>query len=193
MASDNKIPIDLARYGLEALSHLPRSRWTEADVDALLDAMSAEGVAPSLNIDFNLQTIKLLLDTASCRRCGRCCLPKPGQPAGRAMAREDELKEIARRTGLSHRQLVGYTGSYKLPRLKHFRFIKLPCPFYEPSGCRIYDFRPLVCRCYPITDTPRQGGRSFVKINIGCDYGRDVYKAVHRILVQEEAEAGGSG
>jgi Fe-S-cluster containining protein len=101
------------------------------------------------------------------------------------MVHEDELKQIAKATGRSYGEVLGKTTKDKNPGRKHFRFIKYPCMFYSATGCTAYGKRPTVCRVFPVTTVVRQDKTSDVKINIRCDYGRDIYKALHKIMVQQ--------
>ena len=102
------------------------------------------------------------------------------------MVNEDELKQIARATGISYRELLKKTSRDKNPGRKRFRLIKYPCLFYSDEGCLAYKQRPMICSIYPVTNSVRPDGTHDIKINIRCDYGRDIYKALHRIIAQQE-------
>ncbi len=178
---------DLAGYGLAHLAEKPRSAWNEAEIDRLLEVFSKEDIYPAFNIEFTPPNIDELLKLGSCRRCGRCCLPNPAKPGDRGiMVHEDELKQIAQATGISYKELLKNTSRDKNPGRKHFRLIGYPCLFYSDKGCRAYENRPTICSVYPVTNFVRSDGTHDIKINVKCDYGRDIYKALHRIMARQE-------
>jgi Fe-S-cluster containining protein len=53
--------------------------------------------------------------------------------------------------------------------------LPLPCIYYKDGHCLIYNVRPKVCRTYPLTGVAHDD-ISYIAINLGCDYGKDIYK-----------------
>ena len=52
-----------------------------------------------------------------------------------------------------------------------------PCPFLENERCSIYEFRPEVCRNYPIIKSLWAEGHYMLTVSIRCDSGADIMKA----------------
>jgi Fe-S-cluster containining protein len=179
--------LDLAKYNLEQLAKKSRKSWTESELDLLLDAFNKEDIYPAFNIEFNLENVTSLLEISWCRQCGRCCIPDPNKPNDCGiMVHEDELKQIGLVTGRSYKELLRETTKDKTSGRKRFRLIRYPCMFHSDAGCTVYKRRPTICCTYPITTDIKSDGTSFIKINIRCEYGRDIYKALHRRMVQQD-------
>ena len=169
--------LDLARHGLSDLAHRSPYTLTDGELDRLLAAFAAENIAPVVRgLLFSRNNIDRLLGLSQCRRCGLCCLPNPVSPGHPgAMVYDRELKLIAARTKHTYKQLVKIVPVNKNPNLPQRRFLPFPCVFYRKGECEVYELRPLACRVYPLTDVPGGAG---VSINVRCDYGKEIYKAV---------------
>ena len=92
------IELDLIKYGLSHLANKEICTWADADVDRLLDAFTAENIAPAmLGIPFSPHTVKKLLSISRCKRYGGCCLPNPIDPSHPGgMVYEEDLKLISK-------------------------------------------------------------------------------------------------
>jgi len=129
------------------------------------------------------QYIEDLLSSSHCRRCGRCCLVNPLNPAHPGIeAFEDELKSISKYLHASYRSLKRKTRAGKELRnplapneVAITRWLPLPCMFYDSkrNKCQVYEVRPLVCKLYPVT--LEESYTSFA-IKVNCEYGKDLYK-----------------
>jgi Fe-S-cluster containining protein len=82
-----------------------------------------------------------------CLRCGRCCRNTEMELS------EDDVRRLVR-AGYSPREfVVMYDG---VPRLRN---VDGWCYFYSRSGgcCKVYRFRPLGCRLYPVVYVKGEG------------------------------------
>lgn len=176
---DLVLELDFAKHGLAFLKDQPLNTWQLADIDKLVEAFAGENIAPVIyGLAFNASNVKGLLGLSHCRRCGRCCQPNPSKPEHPGVIVSDhDLKQIARNPGYSYKQLKKKTQMSKDPNFIQGRYLPLPCIFYDKKkdACQIYELRPLICTTFPITDIP---GRVGVAVNVGCDYGKDIYKSI---------------
>ena len=173
---DAPAKLDLEKYGLSYLPKNDVKTWNKSDIEQLLDAFTNESIAPAIDgLLFNQYNIKELLSRSHCRRCGKCCLPDPLDPDDPGvMVFEKELRSIAKSSSFSYKHLKKKTKPYRWDS----RRLPLPCPFYQKTGCKIYNKRPFVCTIYPLTDAPSPNGRIYISINVRCDYGKDLYKSI---------------
>ncbi|MBT3363214.1 MAG: YkgJ family cysteine cluster protein [Chloroflexi bacterium] len=166
--------IDLDKYGLGYLKMKPVNTWTDDDFTKLFDSFVSDNSAPIVDISFNNQNIEALLALSHCRQCGNCCKTSAidgNNPS--IIAGQEELKAIAKKTNTTYEQLSAKL--VKHPMKKDALCISLPCMFYADGQCQIYDVSPKVCNTYPLTGVMNEDV-SYVAINLGCDYGRDIYK-----------------
>ena len=176
---DLVLELDLAKHGLAFLKNQPLPTWQDSDIDRLIAAFASENIAPALyGPAFTPANVQGLLALSYCRRCGKCCLPNPSKlehPG--VMVSEQDLRQIAKNSGYTYKYLKKKTQLSKDPNFVQGRYLPLPCVFYDKkkSECQIYDVRPLICRTFPITDIP---GRVGIAVNVGCDYGKDIYKSI---------------
>jgi Fe-S-cluster containining protein len=185
--------LDLDTYGLSHLRNKYPWDWTDIDVDRLLDAFAKEDIAPTFELPPSLEYIEPLLASSHCRRCGRCCLVNPLNPAHSGVeVFEVELKSISRYLRMPYKSLKKKTLAGQ--RLNNqlapngvaiTRRLPLPCMFYDAKKkeCKIYEVRPVVCRVYPVGFT--ESDMSF-KIRVNCEYGRDLYKSLI-VLLRDKA------
>ncbi|MEN8614807.1 YkgJ family cysteine cluster protein [Dehalogenimonas sp. THU2] len=172
---------DLAKHGLSGLDLKPSHLWTDDEMDRFLDALRLECADPVLGMRYTKKVAQALLDLSQCRRCGRCCDADPDHPENNGViVQEEELKTIAKHTGIGYSVLIKNTYREKKPGNRSIRYLKQPCPFLSPQGCKIYRSRPTVCCSFPITNVV-DDGKTLVKISVRCDYGRDIYKTVLRM------------
>lgn len=68
------------------------------------------------------------------------------------------------------------------PDLREFK-ATMPCRFYDASlkGCRIYQARPMVCRCSPFL-SPGQIGLQGIEIYEDCPASAEILKRIERDL-----------
>ncbi len=172
--------LDLAKYGLSRLEDKEIYQLRDDEIDAVLAACEAEDIAPAIyGLRFDNHNVESALGLSHCRRCGKCCLPHPtaaNHPGG-VMVYEEDLHLIAEHSKYSYKRLKKSAPIADDSFLLHRRYLPLPCMFYDKknSRCEIYDLRPFICRTFPITDVPGQVG---ISINVICDYGKDIYKAI---------------
>jgi len=166
--------IDFEKYNIGHLKIKPTSTWSDDDFDKLFDALVSEQAAPIIDFPFIPENIDELLAVSHCRQCGKCC--KAGTMDAEdasVVASEKEIEAIAKETGTSLDKLKAKLEKH--PTQKDGWSIPLPCMFYGNEKCRIYDARPKVCRTYPLAGVTYDD-ITYIAINLGCDYGRDIYK-----------------
>ena len=83
-----------------------------------------------------------------CVNCGFCC-----QTSHPVDFRKEELKAVAKHLGTSYKKLK--KKIHARPGRPGIIFVPgKPCPFLEGRNhCTIYEFRPYVCRMYPMGKT----------------------------------------
>jgi len=166
--------IDLDKHGIGYLKVKQIRAWNDDDFAKLFEAIASEGAAPVVDLPFIAENIEALLSASSCRQCGNCC--KVGimeDENASIMADKEELESIAAETNADFEEMA--TKLSKHPTQKDAWCLPLPCIYYQDGQCRIYDVRPKVCRTYPLTGVAYDD-ISYIAINLGCDYGKDIYK-----------------
>lgn len=100
---------------------------------------------------------KYLIGTAAdvifeCARCGRCC-----RGGGYAIVRDQDISQIANGIGSSPKEVREAFTDPDPENRQGIRMLKNIgpdnlCSFYDPNNksCKIYDFRPVVCRTHPM-------------------------------------------
>lgn len=81
----------------------------------------------------------------ACTRCGGCCRGEPGY----VWVRDIEIAAIARFLRLGAAE---FTAAYLRRTLRDYALIEMAngdCIFWAPTGCRIYEVRPVQCRTFP--------------------------------------------
>jgi Fe-S-cluster containining protein len=176
--------LDLKKYGLESIEDKSPSTISVSDLNKLLEAFAAEDIAPAiLGLSFTPNNVNELISSSHCRRCGNCCLPDPldkNNPG--VMVYDQDLMEIVKHSKYTYKYLLKKAPINKDLTLPQRRYLHLPCIFFTKGKCAIYANRPLVCKTYPITDTPKQDG---ISINVRCDYGKDIYKNAIKYIKRE--------
>ncbi len=176
---DLVLELDFDKYGLSALKNTPVYHWQDSDIEKLIDAFATENIAPALyGPAFTPENVRGLLALSHCRRCGKCCLPNPAKPEHPGvLVGEPDLERIADKTAHTFRYLKKRAPLSRDPKFVQGRYLPLPCTFYdeEKEECRIYNARPFICTTFPVTNIP---GRTGIAVNVGCDYGKDIYKSL---------------
>ena len=169
--------LDLAKYGLSHPEGKEIHRLPDSEIDKLVHAFAVENIAPAIyGPAYKPRNVHRLLSLSRCRRCGKCCLPNPIDPDHPGvMVYEQDLRLIAKYSKYSYKRLRKKAPITKDPNLPQRRYLPLPCMFYQKGECQIYEIRPQICTTYPIADAPRWTG---ITINLRCDYGIDIYKAL---------------
>ncbi|MBU4220238.1 MAG: YkgJ family cysteine cluster protein [Euryarchaeota archaeon] len=101
----------------------------------------------------------------SCARCGWCCrenfyiriTKEISRPSNAISVFPEDVKRIIKGTGKSWDEIVKPDIYSCLDDGKDIRVIgwilrrsdKDECIFYTKGGCGIYEWRPMICRCYP--------------------------------------------
>ena len=86
-----------------------------------------------------------------CLRCGECCRNLVGRRFGMAITPQEKqrLEILARRRGINvHFAPLTWNG-YKITL---YQFTQKICPFLDQNTnrCKIYPWRPLACKMYPL-------------------------------------------
>jgi Fe-S-cluster containining protein len=166
--------IDLDKHGIGHLKVKPIHSWNDDDFDKLFNAIANEQAAPVVDLPFIEENIKALLAASSCRQCGNCC--KTGisdNEDASVIVNKEEVEAIAKESNATFKELIGKLTLHATT--KDAWCFPLPCMFYQDGQCQIYNARPKVCRTYPLTGVAHED-ISYIAINLGCDYGRDIYK-----------------
>jgi len=92
-----------------------------------------------------------------CQKCGQCCKDFGGGFLPLWEWEADKLKKLAEKNNIVLNLEPLSMLFDKRSRLAFSIQIKLsqePCPFLVNNRCSIYEERPLVCRCFPLAETP---------------------------------------
>jgi Fe-S-cluster containining protein len=169
--------IDFDKHGLSNLRGRLPHQWTSAEMERFLEACAADEAAPRINIPFSFDTIKKLLSLASCRGCGRCCIPNPKHPEWPgAGLYEEELKEIAKGSLQSFSKLKQQCLARDTVAGRKSYWLPFPCQFRSSKGCKVYQVRPMACRMYPFVSGDNDPSHLILKVS--CEYGKDIYRAI---------------
>ena len=178
------VDLDLAKYGLGHLAQKRLLDLTGTEIDQVLDAYANEDMAPPVfNDNGDPRQIDELLSKSYCRGCGKCCLPNPLNPAYPGVeVVEDELERIIKRFHVSHRAIKNGTkkgGQIRNPyppyQVLSTKRLTQPCMFHDfkKKRCKVYQFRPLVCKIYPLIFNG-----SVISLKVNCEYGKDLYRSL---------------
>jgi Fe-S-cluster containining protein len=114
-----------------------------------------------------------------CQRCGICC-----QEADPIDIYPKDIRRLASHFNISVEEtLKEYTIPHPTePDLLAFK-TSMPCRFYDDAlkGCRIYQARPMVCRCSPFL-SPGQIGLQGVEIYEDCPASQEMLERIERDL-----------
>ena len=187
--------LDLDRYGLAYLEGSNILALSEEDMDKLLKALGEEDISLNIPIPCTPYNVQKILSYGDCRRCGRCCIPNPLNPANPGVeVFEEELTLIGNHLGLTLDDMRARTTRSKIvphpfkdqTQLSFTRWLPLPCPYYGQDGrCQIYPVRPVVCSIHPVVFT-EDNTRITIKAN--CDYGKDLIKAAFKDVRRSNPE-----
>jgi Fe-S-cluster containining protein len=114
-----------------------------------------------------------------CQRCGHCC-----QVADPIDIYPKDIRRLASSFKISVDEVIEeYTIPHPSePDLRAFKE-SAPCRFYDKAqkGCKIYQARPMVCRCSPFL-SPGQIGLQGVEIYEDCPASEGSHKRIERDL-----------
>jgi Fe-S-cluster containining protein len=114
-----------------------------------------------------------------CQRCGVCC-----QVADPIDLYPKDIRRLASYFNISLEETVlEYTILHpNEPDLRAFK-ATAPCRFYDDAhrGCKIYQARPMVCRCSPFL-SPGQIGLQGVEIYEDCPASEESLKRIEKDL-----------
>ena len=114
-----------------------------------------------------------------CQRCGVCC-----QTADPIDLYPKDIRRLASYFNISLEEAVlEYTIPHpNEPDLRAFK-VTAPCRFYDDArrGCKIYQARPMVCRCSPFL-SPGQIGLQGVEIYEDCPASEKSLKRIEKDL-----------
>jgi len=86
-----------------------------------------------------------------CIKCGLCCRDTETHRRKIILTSKD-IENIARSTHQSPKEFCRATHAAPKPFSFVVKKISGSCPFLDGNSmCTIYEFRPLICRCYPFT------------------------------------------
>ncbi|MCZ7394090.1 MAG: YkgJ family cysteine cluster protein [Candidatus Methanoperedens sp.] len=101
----------------------------------------------------------------SCMRCGWCCrenfniriTPKISRPSNAISIFPDDIRRIIKGTGMKWDEIAQpdiYSCLSDGEKIMAIGWILLrsdknECIFYRKNECTIYEYRPMICRCYP--------------------------------------------
>jgi len=114
-----------------------------------------------------------------CQRCGHCC-----RVADPIDIYPKDIRRLASFFNISEEEMI---EEYTIPHhsetdLRAFK-ATVPCRFYDEAkkGCKIYQARPMVCRCSPFL-SPSQIGLQGVEIYEDCPASEENYTKIKRDL-----------
>jgi Fe-S-cluster containining protein len=114
-----------------------------------------------------------------CKRCGICC-----QVADPIDIYPKDIRRLASHFNISAEEVIEeYTIPHpNEPDLLAFK-VSSPCRFFDKAekGCKIYQARPMVCRCSPFL-SPGQIGLEGVEIYEECPASEESLKRIERDL-----------
>jgi Fe-S-cluster containining protein len=114
-----------------------------------------------------------------CKRCGICC-----QLADPIDIYPKDIRRLASHFNISVEDAMDeFTAPHpNEPDLRAFK-VSAPCRFYDEAikGCKIYQARPMVCRCSPFL-SPGQIGLEGVEIYEECPASEESLKRIERDL-----------
>lgn len=114
-----------------------------------------------------------------CKRCGICC-----QTADPIDIYPKDIRRLASHFHISLDEAIKeYTIPHqKEPDLRAFK-VTAPCQFYDETqrGCKIYQARPMVCRCSPFL-SPGQIGIIGMEIYEDCPASVEIIKRIEEDL-----------
>jgi Fe-S-cluster containining protein len=114
-----------------------------------------------------------------CQRCGACC-----QVADPIDIYPKDIRRLASYFEISLEEVIDeYTVPHPSePDIRAFK-ASAPCQFYDKTlkGCKIYQARPMVCRCSPFL-SPGQIGLQGVEIYEDCPASAESLKRIERDL-----------
>ena len=103
-----------------------------------------------------------------CQRCLYCCSAEPGY----VYLSKHDLERLARKFSLDEAEFISRYcrlvdfGTYFLVSLQERP--DYDCIFLTPSGCMVYDARPLQCRTYPFWKNVMESGESWKQEAESC-------------------------
>jgi len=112
-----------------------------------------------------------------CKRpCGDCC------HFGFESINYADALRIVERKGISWKEFGDVCTLLRQKGKDDMWAIKgLPCPFLKDELCSIYEFRPDVCRNYPIIRPFWSEGYYMLTVSIRCDAGVDMGRGMIRL------------
>ena len=114
-----------------------------------------------------------------CKRCGFCC-----QVADPIDIYPKDIRRLASYLSISIEEVIEeYTMPHPTePDLRAFKRTA-PCRFYDEGkkGCKIYQARPMVCRCSPFL-SPGQIGLHGVEVYEDCPASEESMKRIEKDL-----------
>jgi len=171
---------DLNKYGLSHIKNTESTSWSDSDINKLINAFINENLSPICLLPYEPRFLLPLLGKSSCRRCGKCCLPNPKIPEHPGVrVFDNDIRNLSCYSGYSVQTITKKTWTNKDPQWSKGRYLTLPCMFYDKKAkkCLVYGGRPLVCRTYPISNTPTNN----ITVNLNCDYGKEIYLSIFKL------------
>ncbi len=187
--------LNLEAYGLSHLKGRNIAALEDNELDALLTALGNDDISLNVPIPCTPEALFELVNSAECRKCGKCCQPNPLNPDSPGIeVFKEEITAIAEflhipETAINNQSQMGkwVPHPFGWTNLSSTRWLPQPCPFYnqETKQCTVHSVRPVVCRIHPVIFT---GEINSVSIKLYCDYGKDLLKKALQTSVQNNPD-----
>lgn len=104
----------------------------------------------------------------TCSKCGLCC-GDTSKKTRHVLLLKSDVEKIAEHTKQPIDQFAHKTcGSAPYFFEMHKNPINGKCIFLKDNHCKIYQYRPLICRFYPIELTTNETGKPVFKATLEC-------------------------
>ena len=187
--------LDLKEYKLSHLEGRNILTLTGPHMDELLVALGNDDISLTVPLPCTHDNVQEILSYSECRRCGKCCIPNPLNPAGPGVeVFREELNTIASYLQLPYETLKEKTAvgkfvlhPFQRTKMASTRWLPLPCLFYivERNECQVYPVRPVVCKIHPIIFT---GDDASMAIKVNCDYGKELVIGAYKYVRKNNPE-----
>jgi Fe-S-cluster containining protein len=164
---------------------------SDQDIWNAIEEIRRKGRTINLFLPDTPENARTFWQEFNCRRCGSCCQGLDQIILDGITISPEETLSLSNLLNISRHQ---FKDKYTVTRDGN-RFIKYPCPFFhlESKSCLVYEYRPLVCRTYPINITGVEqnlgknlDGRPLLTASSSC---RESCRAAFEILKRSRDQA----